>query len=135
MPLFDDDFNISQVNGLQTALNGKADVSHDHLPGTWQNISLVSGWSNYGTGFVTPQCRKLVGSLIEVRGTIKKSSTTVANEVVATLPIGYRPPATMFFITWASNGYSRLQVDSNGTMRLISGHNNGLGLNFIFGLN
>jgi hypothetical protein len=103
-------------------------------PQAWQDIPLVSGWSNYAIGFVNPQCRKLVGNLIEVRGTIKKSSAVVPNEV-ATLPIDYRPPATMFFITWASNGYSRLQVDSNGAMKLISGNNAGLGFNFIFGLN
>jgi hypothetical protein len=64
-------------------------------------IPLASSWSNYGTGYVSAQCRNLVGSLIEVRGTIKKSTTVVVNEVVATLPIGYRPSATMYFITWA----------------------------------
>jgi hypothetical protein len=126
---------ITQVEGLQTALNAKAAIDHNHPPQVWQDIPLVSGWSNYATGFINPQCRKLVGDLIEVRGTIKKSTALVANEVVATLPVGYRPPATMHFITWASNGYSRLQVDSNGAMKLISGNNIGLGLNFIFGLN
>lgn len=135
MPLFDNEITIQEVANLQATLDEKAQINHAHPPEVWQDIPLTSAWSNYATGFVTPQCRKLVGDLIEVRGTIKKSSATVANEIVATLPIGYRPLATMFFITWASNGYSRLQVDSNGVMRLISGNLGGLGLNFIFGLN
>lgn len=65
---------IAQVEGLQTALNTKAAIDHNHPPEVWQDIPLASSWSNYGVGFVTPQCRKLVGNLIEVRGTIKKSS-------------------------------------------------------------
>jgi hypothetical protein len=135
MPLFDNEITIQEVASLQATLDKKAAIDHNHLPEVWQDIPLVFGWSNYGTGYVSAQCRKLVGSLIEVRGTIKKSTTLVANEVVATLPIDYRPSATMYFITWASNGYSRLQVDSNGSMKLISGNNIGLGLNFVFGLN
>jgi hypothetical protein len=92
---------ITDVSELQTALDAKAAIDHTHPPETWQDIPLASSWSNYGTGYVSAQCRKLVGSLIEVRGTIKKSTTVVVNEVVATLPVGYRPSATMYFITWA----------------------------------
>ena len=135
MPLFDNEITIREVVNLQATLSEKAAVNHSHPPETWQDIPLALSWSNYGTDYVSAQCRNLVGSLIEVRGTIKKSTTVVVNEVVATLPIGYRPSATMYFITWASNGYSRLQVDSNGAMKLIAGNNIGLGLNFIFGLN
>jgi hypothetical protein len=92
---------ISDVSGLQIVLSAKAAIDHTHPPDTWQDIPLASSWSNYGTSYVSAQCRKLVGSLIEVRGTIKKSTTVVVNEVVATLPVGYRPSATMYFITWA----------------------------------
>ena len=94
MPLHDETTFLSEIPGLQSALDLKALINHDHLPKEWQDIPLLSGWSNYATGYVTPQCRKLVGNLIEVRGTIKKSSAAVPNEVVATLPVDYRPPAT-----------------------------------------
>jgi hypothetical protein len=100
-PLDHQHLSFADVSGLQTALDAKAAIDHNHLPETWQDIPLVSSWSNYGTGYVSAQCRKLVGSLIEVRGTIKKSTAVVVNEVVATLPIGYRPLATMYFVTWA----------------------------------
>jgi hypothetical protein len=93
--------SIALIEGLQAALDEKAAISHSHPPETWQDIPLASSWSNYGTDYVSAQCRKLVGSLIEVRGTIKKSTAVVVNEVVATLPIGYRPSATMYFVTWA----------------------------------
>jgi hypothetical protein len=97
----DHQHQIANVSGLQTALDAKAQINHTHLPETWQDIPLASSWSNYGTGYASAQCRSFIGSLIEVRGTIKKSTTVVVNEVVATLPIGYRPSATMYFITWA----------------------------------
>jgi hypothetical protein len=88
----------SDLDGADVLL---PDLRTDHPPETWQDIPLASSWSNYGTDYVSAQCCKLVGSLIEVRGTIKKSTAVVVNEVVATLPIGYRPSATMYFVTWA----------------------------------
>ena len=70
MPLFDTDLTISDVQGLQAALDDKVSGS----PGAWQDLPLASGWSLYGTGYTTPQCRRLTNGLIEVKGVIKKST-------------------------------------------------------------
>ncbi len=73
---------------------GKAAIDHQHPPTAWQNLQLSSSWVNYGTGYTTPQCRKF-GDLVEVKGVIKKSTALVTNEIIATLPAGYRPSEIM----------------------------------------
>lgn len=130
MPLFDTSITISEVAGLQSALDDKASNS----PEAWQNIPLASGWSNYAVGVATPQCRKLLSNLVEVKGTIKKSTALVANEIIATLPLNYRPTEIMLITTWASGGTSRLQVEPTGVVRVASGNNGGVGFSFLFGL-
>lgn len=135
MPLFDNEITIQEVVNLQATLDQKSAVDHNHLPDTWQNIQLASGWLNYGTGYTTPQCRKFIGDLIEVKGVIKKLSALVTNEIIATLPAGYRPNEIMLITTWASGGTSRLQVEPSGVIRLASGNSSGVGLSFLFGLN
>ena len=130
MPLFDTELTISDVQGLQAALDDKASVS----TGAWQDLVLASGWTLYAIGYTTPQCRKVTTGLIEVKGVIKKSTTLVVNEVIATLPVGYRPAEIMLIATYASSGTSRLQIETNGAIKVLCGNNGGVGIGFIFGL-
>ena len=130
MPVFNSQFVINDVVGLEAALNNKASIT----PEAWQDLVLATSWSNYAIGFSTPQCRKLVGNLIEVKGIIKKSTALVANEVITTLPAGFRPTEIMLIATWATGGTSRLQVEPSGAIKLTSGNTGGAGLNFFFGL-
>jgi hypothetical protein len=69
-----------------------------------------------------------------VKGILKKSSTLVTNEIMCTLPVGYRPSEIMMLATWASGGTSRITVETGGAIRLNSGNASGVGLNFFFGL-
>jgi hypothetical protein len=130
MPLFDTYLTISDVSGLQAALDQKAKDVVD----AWQDLPLSANWSNYAIGVTTPQSRKLLSNLVEVKGVIKKSTALVANEIITTLPVGYRPAEIMLLATWASGGTSRIQVEPSGVIRLVSGNNSGIGLNFFFGL-
>ncbi|MBW4568049.1 MAG: hypothetical protein KME31_08500 [Tolypothrix carrinoi HA7290-LM1] len=133
MPIYNN--SEQEIEELQAALDTKAAVDHQHLPTAWQNLSLNTGWSNYGTGYTTPQCRKTIGDLVEVKGLIKKSTALVANEIITTLPVGYRPSEIMLLATWAGGGTSRIQVEPSGVIKLASGNSSGVGLNFFFGLN
>ncbi|MBW4571595.1 MAG: hypothetical protein KME31_27335 [Tolypothrix carrinoi HA7290-LM1] len=124
---------IADIPALQIALDAKSTNDHQHLPSAWQNLQLSSSWANYGTGYTTPQCRKF-GDLVEVKGAIKKSSALVTNEIIATLPAGYRPSEIMLLATWATGGTSRIQIEPSGVIRLASGNSSGVGLSFLFGL-
>lgn len=125
---------IALIEGLQTALNAKSSTNHTHTPEAWQILPLLSGWSAYSTTTPLPQCRKYL-NFVEVKGTIKKASSMTANELILTLPIGYRPSDTKYFCTFNVNGYCRLQLDPDGTVKAsITTANIVVGLDFIFGL-
>ncbi len=130
MPLFDTDLTISDVSGLQAALDNKASI----FPEAWQDLALASGWTLYAAGYTTPQCRKYTNGLIEAKGILKKSSALVANEIMCTLPAGYRPSEIMMLATWASGGTSRITIETGGAIRLNSGNAGGVGLSFFFGI-
>lgn len=128
---------IAQVQGLQAALDDKSPASHQHQPGAWQNLQLSLNWRNFNPGYATPQCRKITEHLIEVKGVIKKTTNTIGDEVLVTLPQGYRPAEMIFVITWSGTStiMSRLLVEPSGAVKFHSGNGSGVGLNFIFGLN
>jgi hypothetical protein len=128
MPLFDFILTIGDVLGLQAALDQK----ESNVIETWQDITLSTSWSNYASGYSTPQVRKYPNGLIEVKGVIKKSNALVTNEIICTLPTGYRPTEIMLLATWASGGTSRITVETGGAIRLNSGNAGGVGLNFFF---
>jgi hypothetical protein len=125
---------IAIIEGLQTALNNKSAIDHTHMPSAWQDLSLTMLWSNYATGYRTPQVRKYPNGIIEVKGLVKKTIALVTNEVICTLPVGYRPSEIMLLATWATGGTSRIQVETNGAIKINSGNNGGVGLDFLFGL-
>jgi hypothetical protein len=123
---------IIDVEGLQAALDAKSPTSHTHMSDAWQDIILSNSWSNYATGYTTAQIKKYPNGLIEVKGVIKKSNALVTNEIICTLPTGYRPTEIMLLATWASGGTSRITVETGGAIRLNSGNAGGVGLNFFF---
>lgn len=85
----------------------------------WTNISLASGVVSYADSQI-PQCRK-VGSTVFVRGAVKNVFGT---GVLATLPSGYRPTATISFIqnTSLREGgfpmFSRFTINAAGEIKL-----------------
>lgn len=74
---------ISDVTGLQTALDGKQTNSDSG----WISAAYGSPWADYGGGFGGFQYRRLNGVLY-IRGTIKGGT---AGTTITTLPTGFRP--------------------------------------------
>jgi hypothetical protein len=124
MPLFNTEVAIADVLGLQTALDLKSATNHQHSPTAWQNLTLSTGWSNYGAeyNFATAQCR-LIGNLVEVKGIIRKSGALNNTELITVLPVGYRPNQTIRIVTWGGAGTSQLQIVANGNLTLLNANN------------
>jgi hypothetical protein len=59
------------------------------VPGPWTDVTFEGTWVNYGAGDQEVQYR-LVGDMVQVRGTMKDGST---GPTAFTLPPGFRPPA------------------------------------------
>lgn len=64
-----------------------------HRKTAWTALTLKNNWQNYGGEFQTAQYRK-VGDEVQVRGLVRLGTTATA---IATLPDGFRPPATLLF--------------------------------------
>lgn len=85
----------------------------------WQNIPLTSGIVSYADTQI-PQCRK-IGSTVFIRGAVKN---VLASGVLATLPAGFRPTATISFVqnTSLRTGdfamFARYTINAAGQIKL-----------------
>jgi hypothetical protein len=133
------DTGATGATGIQGVKGDTGAQGIQGIPGTvtvgaWQNLSLFANWSNYLAGYSTPQYRLYSNGLVEVKGLVKKSSALISYDTIANLPSAYAPSETMLIATYASGGTSRLQIETSGAIKVVSGNTGGVGINFIFGL-
>lgn len=84
---------------------------------TWSSFSMQSGWTDYGSGYNPNGYRRTKDGVVTLRGLIRKSSAMSGGEIIATLPVGYRPAEQLIFQTSTSpNAASRVDVYTNGNI-------------------
>jgi hypothetical protein len=96
----------------------------------WTNLVLQNSWVSYGSGYAAPQYTKASDGLVSLKGLIK-SGTVTGDTILATLPAGFRPGARVLYNGISSNGtatYSRIDIDSGGSIRIETGYNGWLSL-------
>lgn len=112
------------ASGVVTALTATA-VDATVLGGTgaWQNLTgyvTANGYSAYtSTTQYTPKARLGVGGdIVELRGRIVADGTIAAGEVIATLPVGLRPPCQVQVtpMTSSTGSVTQLDVNADGTI-------------------
>lgn len=104
---------IEDITGV-----GVSGHTHTELDDTgWISLLpyLVNGWVSYDNTYGPPRFRKKAG-VVYVQGLVKNG--TVGN-VIATLPVGFRPDPTLPKLLFAVNAHTgdtaaRVDVDSNG---------------------
>lgn len=117
-----------------------AQAVEDLLSPPWITITLQPGYVANG-GFHTPAYRK-IGDKVEFRGVIDATgvgspdtgSTGVANDIIFTLPLGYRPTAETALSrdTWLpAAGLSLLQANARTNGAIIVAITRGTGTNLI----
>lgn len=92
-------------------------------PTPWTNLTLNAGlvWNSaLGT---RPQYR-MIGDMVQLRGNLQKSNGadfTSSPQDIATLPVGFRPPALFYSVQASafrqSFGYSRTEILTTGLIR------------------
>lgn len=97
----------------------------------WTPVSFLNGWVNYGSGLTTAAyCRE--GDRIYLKGVVKSGTI---GATIFFLPVGYRPSERMLFPGVSSSSgvqvHTRIDVLSNGEVRLISGGNEYLSLDAV----
>lgn len=85
-------------------------------PEPWHNLALGAAWYPYGQGHQDPTYRKDQLGTVHVRGVITKpSGPPVASDLLATLPLGYRPTKKELFAVSDGGGtHVRVDVTADG---------------------
>ncbi len=98
--------------------------------GDWQNLTMANSWVAYGGNFATPQYTKGADGLVSLKGLIK-AGTATSGTVMATLPSGFRPSATILYAGYSTGAYARIDINSSGDILFRTGSNSWLSLDGI----
>lgn len=82
-------------------------------------LPLQSGWVPYDSGHTQPNYRKGSDGIVNVKGLIR-SGTTGVNDVIATLPPGYRPKERICIAGVAAGQHSRIDIRANGQIVVLN---------------
>lgn len=101
--------------GDHTHDGGTSKELGDSITYSWTPLPYSGGWVDFGGSFQVGQYRK-VGDDVEIRGMMKHATTTTTG-TFATLPVGFRPPATVQFWGCGSGGGNvDIRITSGGVM-------------------
>ena len=99
-----------------------------HYVGTAGEPAFQDSWANYdaaGTGWTQARFRKLSTGVVQVQGLVNRPTMPGTNSPIFTLPVGYRPSATVGFTTHANNSINanvvRLDLSAAGTIYFVEG--------------
>lgn len=81
----------------------------------WASLALQNGWTTYDATYNSPSYIKTSDGVVVLKGLIKNSGTPTDGQVIATLPVSYRPSANLIFpaVTYPNN-YARIDINANG---------------------
>lgn len=93
---------------------------------TWQDLSLVNGWTNYGSGYANASFYLDAFGVVHLRGVIKSGSVP---SVVMVLP--HKPSFRTSLSVITNTGVGQVDVLSNGEVTVMSGGSTFVGLDGI----
>ena len=98
---------------------------------TWVPLALQFGWVNYGPGWSPASYTKTKDGIVLVKGLISSGSTS-GEQVIGTLPAGYRPSQSiMFGSTTNPNVTLRIDVEASGDIQETNGNSGWVSLETI----
>lgn len=90
----------------------------------WSNLSYGSGWTGYGSPFGVGRYRLNTRGGVDLRDMVKRTAATTPTngEVIATLPVGYRPANSIQWqqIVGGSGGVLSMNVATTGAISITS---------------
>ncbi|WP_097964946.1 hypothetical protein [Streptomyces sp. or20] len=89
----------------------------------WSTLSTNTGWAGYGGAYGPGRYRRMPDGSIFLRDLINRTAATTptTGEIVATLPVGYRPTTTVqqnTFVGGSTGGSLSININTNGTITL-----------------
>jgi len=79
----------------------------------WITPTLNSGYTGYSSPYGPIKYRK-IGNIVNIQGITNEA---VANSIVFTLPVGFRPERRLVLTAQNANGLGRLDIDQAGNVR------------------
>lgn len=110
------DAHPSDHNAISAALTAL-------LPTAWVALPFAVNWASSG-GYQPAQYRR-VGDVVQLRGTAARTPVTLVDETVATLPVGFRPPATESYIAQVFGGGVRMDIGADGRIGVLGTYKTG----------
>lgn len=118
-------YNGAEIDVRVRATNSEGTSSYGNYTLTipvWVPLLLQNNWSNYDNTYTFPAYTMTKDGVVVVKGMVKRSGTAVGEEVIATLPAGYRPSfSLMFGGSTNPNASSRIDVNNDGNIERASG--------------
>lgn len=94
----------------------------------WIEPTLLNGWENYGSPLATLAFYKDEFSNVHIKGTVKSGTI---NQILFTLPEGYRPLNNLGFSCVSSGSISVVSILPTGSARITNGSNTDVSLDSI----
>ena len=117
------------VNARVTAINSAGNSGYGTSSVTiplWTPFSLQNSWVDYSPPYASAAYTKTSGGVIVLKGLVRSGSGTVA-----TLPVGYRPSASIMMTTSSNQVSSRIDIGADGSITMSVGNNAWLSLDGI----
>lgn len=84
----------------------------------WTTPLLQNSWSDYSTSYASAGYTKTSTGVVVLKGLIKRTGSVVANEILFTLPQGYRPQYQLMFNQNITDyGTATVYIDPAGNVR------------------
>lgn len=107
------------VTAQVTAINsvGSSAVTYASVTAPlWVSPALQNNWSNYNSVYTRAGYTKTPDGYVLLQGLITSSTTPGTNELIETLPVGYRPAATMTFQAESNGDGASIIVQTDGSV-------------------
>ena len=102
------------IYGIANRLGASTVAAFDTYvsPSDWTAPTFTNSWVDFGSGLQAAQYR-MVGDEVELRGTIKTGTIGTA---AFTLPVGFRPQASIGFAVDSNGAHGRVSIASTGAV-------------------
>lgn len=85
----------------------------------WTPLAFKNGWTNYGNTYAEGAYTKTSAGLVALKGLVKSGSSNV----IAVLPVGYRPASNIIFEVASNSAAGRLDIYPDGSVYMYVGVN------------
>jgi hypothetical protein len=123
----------AEVTALTSAGNYVYGTASRTIP-RWQDCTLLNGWTNYSAAYASAGFTRTSAGVVGLRGLIKDGPID-SSANICTLPVGFRPAQHLIFqvggYDTGASGAARVDVYSDGTVRVSQGQTNWVSLSGI----